>query len=80
MSTNPYDDLFEKARGLPADEQQKLIEQLEELVRNRREDGHNKTLGKAMAEKGLIGIASGPSDLGINPDHMAGFGEDGNGN
>ncbi len=76
MSTERYDDVLKRALGLSADEQEQLVRQLARRAAERK-NGNGKTLGECMEARGLRGIAHGPADLSTNPEHMEGFGGNG---
>jgi len=76
MPSESYDDILQKAQGLSVDKQQELIRELSQNVSREQKHDHG-TLGQRMAAHGLLGVANGPADLSTNPDHMKGFGEDG---
>ena len=76
MSSERYDDVLKRARELPADEQEQLIRQLARVAAEKK-NGNGKTLGDCMQARGLLGMAHGPADLSTNPEHMKGFGNDG---
>jgi hypothetical protein len=79
MSSNRFDDILElAAHDLNRDEQLKLIQELTKITRpaNGGTPDQNKSLYDALNEGGMIGsIGDAPSDLGMNPLHMEGFGQ-----
>lgn len=77
MASEPFDDILRRAQKLSADEREKLIKELSRYAFGEKNE-NGKTLGECMQARGLLGIARGPADLSTNPDHMEGFGDDGN--
>ncbi len=79
MSTNPYDDILKLAERLSPEEQRKLAAELSR--RSAAKTGGStevKSLFRALNERGLIGsLTDAPADLATNPEHMEGFGRDG---
>jgi len=74
MSTTPYDDVLNQAKGLTTEEKEKLID---ELAHSTNSNGNGKTVGECLETRGLRGVvADGPEDLSTNPKHMEGFGQD----
>jgi hypothetical protein len=85
VSTDSFEYLLQRARSdLTAEEQQRLAEQLslsaEKATALPDKNGETgKSLFDALSERGMIGsIIDGPGDLSTNPQHMEGFGQDGN--
>ena len=76
MSTEPFDDILNRAKGLSPDERRRLIEELSKSVGTNGDSGDGPTLFDALNDRGIIGsIADAPPDLSTNPDHMQGFGQ-----
>lgn len=82
MPSRSYAEVLEEAKGVSAEDQQRLIEALEQveptkLEEKRAENGKVLTLYDAMNERGLIGfMEDAPPNLSTNPKYMEGFGRD----
>ncbi len=78
MSTDPYDEILSRARKeLTPEEQRKLIRDLSQLAQVTNRGNDAATLFDALDARGLIGsMKDAPADLGANPKHMEGFGQD----
>jgi hypothetical protein len=78
MSSNLYDDILRRAQQLSPEERRKLIDELSSEAETTRGTGDGRTLFDALNARGLIAfMTDGPRDLSTNPEHMEGFGEDG---
>lgn len=77
MSQQSYDDVLNRARQLPPEQQKKLVAELSRpALADNGASGEFRSLADALRDVGYLGtMTDAPSDLATNPKHMEGFGE-----
>jgi len=79
MSNGKYDEILRQATDLLSREEQlELAQALAKQARTAQASQPTKTLYDALQARGVIGsISDAPADLGTNPKHLEGFGQNG---
>jgi hypothetical protein len=76
MSDVAFNELLKHIDDLTVDQRQQLLARLQS---ERATSQSTRSLYDALKERGMIGsITNGPGDLGTNPAHLDGFGDNGN--